>query len=70
MTLWEALSLFPPVAIYNIFVRSCEHGKQDIVETIRGSAPYYPPNDSGQPWEKVSDDPLEYQRIVRKAKKF
>lgn len=69
MTLWEAISLLPPFAIYNIIKRSTEYGKEDVVEAIRGSAPYYPPNDSGQPWVKVSDDPLEYQRVIRKAKR-
>lgn len=69
MTFYELLSLLPPVAIYNIIKRSNEHGKQDVVQTIRGSAPYYPPNDSGQEWQKVSDDPLEYQRVVRKGKR-
>ena len=68
MNLRDVLSLLPPVAIYNILKRSTEHGKQDVVQTILGSAPYYPPNDSGQAWHKVSDDPLEFQRVVRKVK--
>ena len=69
MTLWEALSLLSPVAIYNIIARSNEHGKRDVVESIIGSAPYYPPGDSGQEWVKTKDEPLTHERVIRKGKK-
>ena len=65
----ELISLLPPIAIYNIIKRSMEHGQRDVVECIIGSAPYYPPGDSGQEWIKVKDDPLTYERVIRKAKK-
>jgi hypothetical protein len=62
-------ALTPVGAVINIIKLSNEHGKHDVIEEIIGSAPYYPPNDSGQPWVKVSDDPLVHQRVIRKASK-
>ena len=61
--------LTPIGAAINIIKRSNEHGRENVVEEIRGSAPYYPPGDSGQPWVKVSDDPETYQRVIRKGRR-
>jgi hypothetical protein len=65
-TIW---ALTPIGAVVNIIKLSNEHGNHDVVESIIGSAPYYTPNDSGIPWVKVKDDPLTYERVVRKGRK-
>jgi len=66
-------ALTPPGAIAHIIRISNEHGREDVVETIIGSAPYYPPGDSGQPWIEVEGPTpsgnIEYSRVIRKGRK-
>lgn len=50
------------------------HDKLDVQERIIGSAPFHPPNDSGQEWTRVPQrharsGNIEYIRIIRKGKR-
>jgi len=73
MNLFKVLWALTPIgAIANLIERTNEHGKGDVVETIIGSAPYYPPDDKGGEWAKVkgptASGAVEHQRVVRKGK--
>lgn len=67
MNLFELLSLNPISAMINIVRRSNEFDERgDIHETIIGSVPYHPPEDSGQSWDLVDEETQEYTRVIRK----
>ena len=69
-SLW---ALTPPGAVINLIRRSNAQGREAVVETSIGSAPYYPPGDSGQPWIEVEGPTpsgnIEYSRVIRKGRK-
>ena len=60
-------ALTPPGAGINLLKRSNAHGREAVVETSIGSAPYYPPGDSGQPWLAV-EGLLIHERVNRKGR--
>ena len=68
-----AWALTPIGAIANLVRLSNEQGRADVVGTIIGSAPYYPPGDSGQPWVEVegptASGNMEYSRLIRKGRR-
>lgn len=68
--LW--VNLLPHRAIPNLFRIARESEGREVRDTIIGSMPYHPPNDSGQDWqvgEPLADGTPTHYRITRAGKK-
>jgi hypothetical protein len=64
------LLLNPISVIINIIRASREYEKREVRQTIIGSAPYHPPEDSGWYWRRIEPEDsasgeVEYTRIIR-----